>query len=119
MDYELDLTPAQKAELIARKKIQTRDEEALVNIMSTKPGRWFIMRLLERTHILDVTLPEADHATRMLIAEGERRIGMGLVNNLQASRDLFDLKQEAEKEYFLFMDGLKNTVRAAEIEDKH
>lgn len=111
------MTPAEKAAERAERKMMQKDREGLEYILSDEKGRWFLMRLFERCHLLASTFPDADHTNRMILHEGERRVA------LQVEQSIIDigglsLKQKAEEEYYDWMKSQQNLIDAAETERK-
>lgn len=89
-----------------------RDEAALRYLLADKNGRWFISRMLERCHVFSST---ADgNANRMMVMEGERRVGVELYENLRMlsaldeSGECAKNRSLAEAEYVGFMARYKN-----------
>ena len=84
-----------------------RDEAALRYLLADKNGRWFVYRMLERCHVFSST---ADgNANRMMMMEGERRVGVELYENLRRlsvldeSGECAKQRSLAEAEYVSFM----------------
>ena len=84
-----------------------RDEAALRYMMADKRGRWYISRMMERCHVFGTTAH--DDTNRMLIMEGERRVGVELYDNLRtlSAIDTTGICErawrEAENEYGRFL----------------
>ena len=111
MEYEQ--SAADKLRYIANGKIAVKDKEALLYMLKEPEGRWFLMRLFERCHLIsDAPFPE-DNVHRLLIMEGERRVGLHIKNLVT---DDLAAKQQAESEYYAFMNELESLIRAAEKE---
>lgn len=111
-------TAGTKAAERANLAMYRKDRQALEYILEDERGRWFFMRLLESCHILSSTYPPEDHTNRMLVYEGERRVGLNLL--ARTVGDLKDLrhKQQAESEYYAFMQRMEeqiNLERAKEV----
>lgn len=87
-----------------------RDEAALRYLLADKNGRWFVYRMLERCHVFSVFSSTADgNANRIIMMEGERRVGVELYENLRRlsvldeSGECAKHRSLAEAEYFSFM----------------
>lgn len=115
MDYEQ--SPADKMRRIADGKIAVKDKAALIYMMNHVNGRWFLMRLFERCHIIGGGPFPEDNVNRMLVMEGERRVGLHIQNIITDDGDMLTLKQKAESEYYAFMNELESLIRAAEKEE--
>lgn len=78
-------------------EIRRRDEEALMELLLTPSGRWFLMRLLDATK---VNAPCFTGNSQTFYNEGRREVGLMLLNNIAAlGLEGIKLKQEAEIEY--------------------
>lgn len=114
MEYEI--SSADKMRRIAAEKIESKDRAALLYLLDRQEGRWFLMRLFERCHLIsDAPFPE-DNVHRLLIMEGERRVGLHIKNLVTDDLASLAAKQQAESEYYAFMNELENLIRAAEKE---
>lgn len=86
-----------------------RDEAALRFLLGDQRGRWFLSRMLERCHVFTSTIPQGGDMSRVLVSEGERRVGVELYANLRTLRaidksgECSELWQTAEREYGQFM----------------
>ena len=82
-----------------------RDEAALRYMLADERGRWFISRMLERCHVFTPTA--YDDINRMLINEGERRVGLELYDRMLSIVDetgvCAEQRRMAEAEYGRFM----------------
>ena len=73
------------------RELQKRDQDALLTILNSESGRWFLMRLLDKTKV------NADNFTgnsQTFYNEGMRKVGLLILNDIQV-----ELKQKAELEY--------------------
>lgn len=77
-----DMTEAKRIEHL-REEESRRDENALRYLLEDERGRWFIQRMMERCHVFASTIPADGNASRMFVAEGERRVGVELYENLK------------------------------------
>ncbi len=99
-------TQAKRIENLRAEEIR-RDKAALRYILSDERGRWFISRMLERCHVFSATAN--DDTNRMLIMEGERRVGVELYENLRMLTFIDETggcekqRRTAEAEYYRFM----------------
>ena len=109
-----EMTAAGKAAQRADEAIAKKDAAALNYVLADENGRWFIMRLFEQCHLINTTFPPDDHTNRMLINEGERRVGLNLLERVVADMGALDAKQIAECEYFKFMTEQNMLIEAAE-----
>ena len=94
-----DVSAADKMRRIADEKVAAKDRAALLHLLDAAEGRWFLMRLFERCH---------------LVKEGERRVGMYIKSILTQNAALLAAKQKAETEYHAFMQEMQSLIRAAE-----
>ncbi len=78
-------------------EIARRDKEALDYIMQDPKGRWFMARLMDKTHI-NITTFTGDQLTTAY-NEGKRSIGLTYLRELTKNVDNIGKKQEMEKEY--------------------
>lgn len=82
-----------------------RDEAAIRYMLADKRGRWFISRILERCHVFTPTA--YNDVNRMLIMEGERRIGLELYDRMLSVIDetgvCAEQRRMAEAEYARFI----------------
>ena len=109
-----EMTPAGKAEQRADEAIAKKDLSALDYVLEDENGRWFIMRLFEQCHLINTTFPADDNTNRFLINEGERRVGLNLLERIVADMGALNAKQIAEREYFKFMTEQNMLIEAAE-----
>lgn len=80
-----------------RDNMKDKDREALKALLNNKHGRWFLMRLLDRTKVNSEAF--TGNSTTFY-NEGRRSIGVELINDIAAlGLTGFNLKQKAEKEY--------------------
>ena len=114
MEYEQ--SAADKLRRIANGKIAVKDKAALLYMLKEPEGRWFLMRLFERCHLISGAPFPEDNVHRLLIMEGERRVGLHIKNLVTDGLDSLAAKQQAESEYYSFMNELENLIRAAEKE---
>ena len=116
MEYEG--TRADKMRRLADRKIEQKDSEALLFLLQSEEGRWFLMRLFERCHLTGGSaFPEGD-VHRLLIMEGERRVGLHIQNLIAANMGTLAEKQRAESEYYALMNDLKAMIASAEREEE-
>ena len=86
-----------------------RDEAALRYLLADKRGRWFLSRMMERCHVFSSTIPADGELNRVLVVEGERRVGLELYENLRTLSALDESgvcdakRRAAEKEYGQFL----------------
>lgn len=107
-------TPADEMRRLADERITEKDRTALHALMAGEEGRWFLMRLFERCHMVGGgAFPEGD-VHRLLMMEGERRVGLHLQNLVMADPVLLAEKQRAETEYYALMHDLVAGIAAAE-----
>lgn len=92
-----------------------RDREALVEILSSESGRWFLMRLLDATKVNAVCFTGN---SKTFYNEGRRDVGLGVIKSISAlGLEGIRLKQQAEMEYAEFQ--LKLQELATEyVDDK-
>lgn len=79
------------------RELQKRDQDALLTILNSESGRWFLMRLLDKTKV------NADNFTgnsQTFYNEGMRKVGLLIPNDIQnLGITGVKLKQKAELEY--------------------
>lgn len=103
----------EQAQNIAEEKVRKMDLAALRYLMADASGRWFLMRLLEQCHVLSPAVFSEENVNRLLIAEGERRVGLTILHNVELM-NVLDAKQQAEREYYAFMRQVDELVQSAE-----
>lgn len=103
----------------ARQEQEKRDEASLEYLLADERGRWFLMRLMDRCHIMDSTFPDSDRTNRMLIAEGERRAALTVRQNIMHIADGIERYQEAEREYQAFQQRMEDLMQTTGSEDHH
>lgn len=103
----------EQAQNIAEEKVRQKDVAALRYLMADASGRWFFMRLLEQCHVLSPAVFSEENVNRLLIAEGERRVGLTILHNVEMM-NVLDEKQQAEREYSAFMRQMKELIESAE-----
>lgn len=92
-----------------REEEARRDENALRYLLDDARGRWFLSRMMERCHVFSSTIPADGDMSRVLVAEGERRVGLELYTNLRTLSVIDEsgacdaARRAAEKEYGQFM----------------
>lgn len=96
-------------------QIRNRDANAWKKVMSTKEGRWFFMRLLDRTGYKAKSFTGNSHT---FYNDGRREIGIELVDqlNMMHPHDGFIWTQKAEKEYVDFQEAIEKFLNAQEEE---
>ena len=78
-------------------EIRRRDENALMEILQSENGRWFLMRLLDATK---VNAPCFTGNSQTFYNEGRREVGLQILNNIAAlGMQGIRYKQQAETEY--------------------
>lgn len=78
-------------------EIRRRDEAALMEILQSENGRWFLMRLLDATK---VNAPCFTGNSQTFYNEGRREVGLQLLNSVAAlGLKGIEYKQQAEIEY--------------------
>ena len=115
---EHEQSAADKLRHIANGKIAVKDKAALLYMLNEPEGRWFLMRLFERCHLIsDAPFPE-DNVHRLLIMEGERRVGLHIQNLITSDVEALASKQMAESEYHALMNELKAMISAVETKEE-
>lgn len=98
-----------------QKEILRRDKEAFMDILKSKSGRWFLMRLLDATGV------HADNFTgnsRTFYNEGKRQIGLLILSQVAANGiEAVKLKQKAELEYIEHQEKARELAREYFKED--
>ena len=116
MEYEI--TATDKMRRIADEKIATKDRAALGYLLNHPDGRWFLMRLFERCHLIGGGVFPEDNVNRLLILEGERRVGLHIQNLITSDMEALASKQTAESEYHALMNELKAMISAVETKEE-
>lgn len=92
-----------------QKEIKRLDTEALMDILNTTSGRWFLMRLLDATGV------NADNFTgnsRTFFNEGMRKVGLIILGQISANGvEAIKLKQIAELEYIEHQEKARELAR--------
>lgn len=74
------------------------DRESLLFLLNSREGRWFLMRLLDRTDTFGNVFCADSHTNAY--NEGRRSIGIGILSDIRGlGMDGLILKQQAETEY--------------------
>ena len=108
--------PADQMRRIADGKIAVKDRAALLYLLDAPEGRWFLMRMFERCHLLGGALP-ADDVNVLLIREGERRVGLHIQKLVTDDPAALSARQEAEREYYAFLHELQELIAAVESKE--
>lgn len=96
-----------------------KDTEALRYILEDHRGRWFLMRLFDRCHMLSTTYPDEGQVNQMLIWEGERRVALNILSNINLlGPDAITNRQQAEREYTTYNANASYLLRLAENNEK-
>lgn len=78
-------------------ELQRRDDEALLEILSSESGRWFLMRMLDRTKMNVETFTGN---SQTFYNEGMRKVGLLYMGDIaRMGIGAIKLKQKAELEY--------------------
>lgn len=85
-----------------QQEIRRRDNEALKDILSSDSGRWFLMRLLDNSHVLGSCF--TGNSTTFF-NEGRREVGLQILRDItMLGIDAVKLKQRAEIEYIEYQE---------------
>ena len=96
-------------------QMHRKDAQALKDLLNTPSGRWFLMRLLDKTKVMSDCFT-GNSST--FYNEGRRKVGVDLVTEIASlGLEAFDLKQLAEREYILQQQEYKNLYLASLKED--
>lgn len=110
MAYKTITEKDSKHERLARfmqQEMRRNDEQALMEILNSKNGRWFLMRFLDRTRVLGETFTGN---SQTFYNEGLRKAGLLILSDIQQlGLEAVKLKQLAEIEY------IETQKRAREI----
>ena len=88
-----------------REHMAEKDREALIGLLKNPNGRWFLMRLLDKTKVMTDCFT-GNSAT--FYNEGRRKVGVDLVNEIAClGLEGFELKQQAEREYVIEQQKMK------------
>lgn len=88
-----------------REHMANKDREALKSLLNDPNGRWFLMRLLDKTKVMTDCF--TGNSTTFY-NEGRRKVGVDIVCEIASlGIEAFNLKQLAEKEYILEQQKMK------------
>ena len=109
-----------KLQNFIREQMAERDKQALNALLDSEEGRWFLMRLLDKTKVMSDSFT-GNSAT--FYNEGRRKVGVDLVNEIAAlGLDAFAKKQLAEREYVLKQQEFKElyieAMKGDELDDE-
>ena len=77
-----------------------RDKEALLDLLGSESGRWFLMRMLDVTKVNSMCFTGN---SKTFYNEGRRDVGLGIIKSiLSLGLQGIELKQQAEMEYAEF-----------------
>nr|DAH63675.1 MAG TPA: hypothetical protein [Caudoviricetes sp.] len=92
-----------------------RDKEALLDLLGSESGRWFLMRMLDVTKVNSMCFTGN---SKTFYNEGRRDVGLGIIKSILAlGLQGIKLKQQAEMEYAEFQ--LKLQELAVEYVDNN
>lgn len=92
-----------------------RDKEALLDLLGSESGRWFLMRMLDVTKVNSMCFTGN---SKTFYNEGRRDVGLGIIKSILAlGLQGIELKQQAEMEYAEFQ--LKLQELAVEYADNN
>ena len=92
-----------------------RDTEALLDLLGSKRGRWFLLRMLDVTKVNSMCFTGN---SKTFYNEGRRDVGLGIIKSILAlGLQGIELKQQAEMEYAEFQ--LKLQELAVEYVDNN
>lgn len=92
-----------------------RDKEALLDLLGSESGRWFLMRMLDATKVNSMCFTGN---SKTFYNEGRRDVGLGIIKSILAlGLQGIELKQQAEMEYAEFQ--LKLQELAVEYVDNN
>ena len=77
-----------------------RDKEALLDLLGSESGRWFLTRMLDATKVNSMCFTGN---SKTFYNEGRRDVGLGIIKSILAlGLQGIELKQQAEMEYAEF-----------------
>lgn len=92
-----------------------RDKEALLDLLGSESGRWFLMRMLDVTKVNSMCFTGN---SKTFYNEGRRDVGLDIIKSILAlGLQGIELKQQAEMEYAEFQ--LKLQELAVEYVDNN
>lgn len=92
-----------------------RDKEAMLDLLGSESGRWFLMRMLDVTKVNSMCFTGN---SKTFYNEGRRDVGLGIIKSILAlGLQGIELKQQAEMEYAEFQ--LKLQELAVEYVDNN
>ena len=90
-----------------QRELRKRDQDALSTILNSESGRWFLMRLLDKTKI---NIDSFTGNSQTFYNEGMRKVGLLILDDIKSlGISGVELKQKAELEY------IKTQIKAQEI----
>lgn len=109
-----DRKQAMLTEYMVREQAR-RDKEALLDLLGSESGRWFLMRMLDVTKVNSMCFTGN---SKTFYNEGRRDVGLGIIKSILAlGLQGIELKQQAEMEYAEFQ--LKLQELAVEYVDNN
>ena len=96
-----------KLQAFFQRELRKRDQDALSTILNSESGRWFLMRLLDKTKI---NIDSFTGNSQTFYNEGMRKVGLLILDDIKSlGISGVELKQKAELEY------IKTQIKAQEI----
>lgn len=112
---DLNTAHAKMVEYI-QAQMRRKDEEALRDLLDSPSGRWFLMRMFDKTKLISNSFT-GNSST--FFNEGRRAVGVELMNEITClGLDAFTKKQLAEREYILQQQEYKQLYLQSLKEDK-
>lgn len=106
---------AKMAEYI-QAQMRKKDAEALNELLASPSGRWFLMRMFDKTKLVSNSFT-GNSST--FYNEGRRSVGVELMNEITClGLTAFDMKQLAEREYILQQQEYKQLYLQSLKEDE-
>lgn len=120
MDKLMSITDANSAQAkmvdFIQKQMRRKDAEALRDLLNNPNGRWFLMRMFDKTKLVSNSFT-GNSST--FYNEGRRAVGVELMNEISClGLEAFDKKQLAEREYILQQQEYKQLFLQSLKEDK-
>lgn len=115
MDKQERLDKMERA--LSRREME-KDAAALRYLLTSEDGRWFLMRLFERCHLISSWTPAIHTEQNFFVWEGERRAALTTLDGIRSlGKEGIEGKQLAEREYYAFMREQERLRKEAEEGD--
>jgi len=94
--------------------IKNLDEDALLTVMATKKGRWFMMRLFDMCRLFSTTFTGN---SQTFFNEGVRSVALSYLTQIKSSKKGLALYHKAELEYSQVNDKYNELINESKGDD--